>query len=218
MIKLIYHLTLHRSKCYLIQKYGKDFWKQFKANSDKTFAEILPQVPDIGYSIFSSNYEFGPSYIAWYKTFLELGVTQDETIQNIWTMNEKMVTTIPRPFLKVIGRLYLSGLRKKAAAHMIRQEKGYLHLYDWAITYHEIDQNSFELDIAECGLKKLAHQFKADGLLPGICRMDYLLSNLMGNGFVRTKTLGDGNDCCNCHYDLVGKCEWSPEKGFIDRK
>jgi len=218
MIKLIYHLTLHRSKCYLIQKYGKVFWKKFKANSDKTFAEILPQVPDIGDSIFSFSYEFGPSYIAWYKSFLELGSTQDEIIQNIWTMNEMMVTTIPRPFLKATGKIYLNGFRKKAATHVTRQVKGNLHPFDWAITYREINQNSFELDITECGLKKLAHQFKADGLLPGICRMDYLLANLMGTGFVRTKTLGDGDDCCNCHYDLIGKCNWSPEKGFTDRK
>ena len=218
MMKLIYTLTMHRSKRYLIKKYSKEFWKNFKANADKTFAEILPQVPDIGNSIFSFNYEFGPSYIAWYKSFLKLGFTGEEAIQNIWMMNEKMVTTIPRPFLKATGKTYLNGFRKKAAAHDALQEKGKLHPYDWNITYREINQNSFEIDIAECGLKKLAHQFDADGLLPGICRMDYLFSNLMGNGFVRSKTLGDGDSCCNCHYDLVGECEWAPEKGFAERK
>ncbi len=147
MIKLIYHLALHLSKCYLIQKYGKDFWIKFKATSDKTFAEILPQVPDIGNSIFSLNYKFGPSYIAWYKSFLELGTTQDETIQNIWTMNEKMVTTIPRPFLKATGKLYLNGFRKKAATHVTRQGKGDLHPYDWAITYREINQNCLNIGV-----------------------------------------------------------------------
>lgn len=73
MIKLIYHFTLNRSKSCLIQKYSKDFWIKFKVNSDKIFAEILPQVPEIGDSIFSFNYAFGPSYIAWYKSFFELG-------------------------------------------------------------------------------------------------------------------------------------------------
>lgn len=101
---------------------------------------------------------------------------------------------------------------------MVRQEKGNLHPYDWAMTYREINQNRVELDITECGLKKLAYQFNAEGLLPGICRIDYLLSHLMSNGFIRTKTLGDGDDCCNCQYELIGKCEWSPEKGFVDRK
>ncbi|WP_312101729.1 L-2-amino-thiazoline-4-carboxylic acid hydrolase [Pygmaiobacter massiliensis] len=218
MIKLIYNLTMCRSKSYLIKKYGKNFWRDFKTTSDENFSKILPKVPDIGNSVFSFSYEFGPSYIAWYKSFLKLGLTGEEAIQTIWVMNEKMVTTIPRPFLKATGKSYLNGFRKKAAAHVTLQDKGKLHPYDWHITYREINQNSFEFDITECGLKKLAHQFDADGLLPGICRMDYLFANLMGNGFVRSKTLGDGDNCCNCHYDLVGECEWSPEKGFTDRR
>lgn len=149
---------------------------------------------------------------------MKMGLTQQEIIKNIWLMNEKMVTTVPRPFLKTIGKMYLNGFRKKVVADMVRQQDKKLHPYDWKAVYREIDKNSFELDITECGLKKLTHDFDADGLLPGICRMDYMLSNLMGNGFVRTKTLGDGDYCCNCHYELVGKCDWSPEKGFIDRK
>ena len=42
--------------------------------------------------------------------------------------------------------------------------------------------------------------FHAEGMLPGICRMDYLFASRMKNGFERTKTLGDGDECCNCRY------------------
>ena len=218
MEKLIYKIAMRRSKSFLIRKYGIDFWENFKAVSDKTFLEVLPQVPDIGDSLFSFNYRFGSSYIAWYKSFLALGLSENEITHNIWTMNEKMITILPRPFLKATGKAYLNGFRKKATLHIAQQQREKLHQFDWKITYREINKNSFEIDITECGLKKLAYKFDADGLLPGICRMDYLVSHLMGNGFVRTKTLGDGDDCCNCHYDLVGKCDWSPEKGFEDRK
>lgn len=218
MIKLIYRFIMARSKGFIKDVYGRGFWIEFRSLSKKHLNEILPKVPDIGDSIFSFNYEFGPPYIAWYKSFLELGLTQDETIENIWKMNEKMVTAIPRPFLRFSGKSYMSGFRKKAAAHVERQNRGELHPYDWKVSFHEIDKNSFEIDINECALKKLAKDFDAEGLLPGICRMDYLFSSVMGNGFVRTKTLGDGDDCCNCHYDLEGKCEWSPEKGFVDRR
>lgn len=218
MEKLIYKITMYRSKFFLKKQYGNNFYRNFKIISGKYFDSILPKVPDIGKSIFALNYKFGPSYIAWYKAFMKMGLTQQEIIKNIWVMNEKMVTTVPRPFLKTIGKMYLNGFRKKAAAHMVLQQDKKLHPYDWKVVYREIDKDSFELDITECGLKKLTHDFDADGLLPGICRMDYMLSNLMGNGFVRTKTLGDGDYCCNCHYELAGKCDWSPEKGFVDRK
>jgi len=218
MTRLIYRFIMARSRGFIIEKYGAKFWQSFRALSKINFDSILPGVPDIGESIFSFNYDFGPPYIAWYKSFLSLGLSQEETIENIWKMNEKMATAIPSPFLHFSGKSYMNGFRKKAAAHVKRQNRGELHPYDWKVTYREIDKNSFEIDITECAMKKLSHDFDADGLLPGICRMDYLFSSVMGNGFVRTKTLGDGDDCCNCHYELEGKCEWSPEKGFSERK
>ncbi len=207
-----------RSRRFIINENGRDFLNKFRLLSKRHFNEILPKVPDIGESIFSFNYEFAPPYVAWYKSFIELGLTGDDAIKNIWKMNEKMVTAIPKSFLHLTGKTYMNGFRKKAAKHVERQNRGELHPYDWKVAFRDIDKNSFEIDITECAMKKLMHDLEADGLLPGICRMDYLFSSVMGNGFVRTKTLGDGNDCCNCHYDLEGKCEWSPEKGFAGRK
>jgi hypothetical protein len=40
----------------------------------------------------------------------------------------------------------------------------------------------------------------------------------MGLQFVRTKTLADGDDCCNNHIAGPGFTEWAPEKGFEVRK
>ena len=54
---------------------------------------------------------------------------------------------------------------------------------------------------------KLAADFHSEGLLPEICRMDYMYANIMGNCFERTKTLGDGDDCCNCRYFMKGDCK-----------
>jgi hypothetical protein len=217
-IKIIYIITMARSKQFLIEKYGKEFWKDFRNISKQNLYEILPKIVDIGDSLFSFNYKFGPCYVAWFKAFSKLGISVEEIGENIWTMNEKMVTTIPKPFLHLTGKLYLNGFRKKAASHVEKQNIGNLYPYDWKIRYREIDDNIFELDITECALKRMANDFGAIDLLPSICRMDYLFSYLMGNGFERTKTLGDGDDCCNCRYHIVGSCEWSPQKGFTDRK
>ena len=89
---------------------------------------------------------------------------------------------------------------------------------DWNIRYRNISDNCFEIDIYECAFRKLAKEYSVEGLLPGICRVDYMVAALMGTGFERTKTLGDGDDCCNCRYYLKGECKWEPEKGFINRK
>lgn len=48
--------------------------------------------------------------------------------------------------------------------------------------------------------------------------MDYSFANIENNGFGRTKTLGDEDNCCNCRYFFEGFCEWSLERVFVDRK
>lgn len=218
MIKVIYSFMMIRSRKILINKYGKAFWNGFRIRSKEKLAEILPLMPDIGKSIFSFSYKFAPACIACYNTFLESGLSQQEAWENIWLMSEKLVTTIPKFLLHFVGKSYLNSFRRKVTIHVERQQRNKLHPYDWQVTYREISENTFELDITKCGIKKLAHDLNAEGLLPGICRLDYLLSHLMGNGFERTKTLGDGDECCNCRYHIEGSCEWSPEKGFEGRR
>ena len=53
-----------------------------------------------------------------------------------------------------------------------------------------------------------------EGMLPGICSVDFMISHYMGNGFSRTKTLGAGDECCNCHYELQGTCPLHAPKGM----
>lgn len=210
MMKFIYLLTMSRSRKMIIQKYGKDFWDKFKSGSDKLFKEVLRETPDIGESVFSFNYAYAPSYVAWYKTMRALSMTAEQADELMWLMNEKMLLTVPKPFLHMTGKAYLNGFRKKAAKHMERQKNG-LHPFDWEISYRNIDSNSFKIDITKCGFIAYAKKFGAEGMLPGICSVDYMISHYMGNGFKRTTTLGYGDKCCDCHYELTGKCPLHPE-------
>ena len=123
-----------RSRKILVEKYGKEFWNSFSKRSNEKLAAILPLTPNIGNSIFSFNYQFGPAYIAWYLTFLELGLRQQEAWEAIWLMNEKMVKTVPKFLLHFTGKTYINGFRKKAAAHVERQHRNELHPYDWRVT------------------------------------------------------------------------------------
>lgn len=216
--KAIYRLTMFRVKKVIVQKYGNVFWTEFKINSKAHLSDILPQVNDIGDSIFAFNYDFCPAYIAWYKAYIGLGLSSDEACKEIWMMNEKLVTVIPKWLLDISVKGYIGAFRKKAQQHVQKQEARNLHPYDWKLVYREVSENTFKLDITECGMLKLSQDFDAMGMYPMICRMDYLFSHYMGNGFERTKTLGDGDNCCNCRYSIVGSCEWSPEKGFENRK
>ncbi|MEA4925675.1 MAG: L-2-amino-thiazoline-4-carboxylic acid hydrolase [Syntrophomonadaceae bacterium] len=203
----------------IIRRYGRSFYKNFKAKAKWEYRAILPQVPDIGDSIFKFNYAFTPAYIAWYKAFRTMGLDQACAVELIWKINENMLRLIPSWLLTRYGaKVYLGGFRKKAPQHAMKSAQNTLPEYDYKTRFREIDANAFEIDIYECGMKKLCEKFDASDLFPGVCRIDYLVSHYMGCGFYRTQTLGDGNACCNCRYEMTGSCSWEPEKGFEDRK
>lgn len=75
----------------IVQTYGKDFYIQFRNRSDSLFKSVLKETPDIGESIFPFNYAYAPSYVAWYKTMMELGLNQKQADELMWHMNEKML-------------------------------------------------------------------------------------------------------------------------------
>lgn len=78
MYGFIYHLTMMRSKGYIKKTYGADFWKQFKQSSDAVFKKVVKELPDISESIFSFNYAYAPSYVAWYKSMQKLGLDRKQ--------------------------------------------------------------------------------------------------------------------------------------------
>ena len=214
MQKFIYRLTMCRSKGYIQKQYGKSFWKSFREHSDAVFRQVAAELPDIGDSIFSFNYAYAPSYVAWYRSMRQLGLDAGQADDLMWKMNEKMLLSVPKPFLHMAGKSYLNSFRKKAKQHLQRQGKPGFSEYDWLIRYPGIDANSFEIDIRRCGFITVAKKYGVEGMLPGICSVDYMVSHYMGNGFSRTKTLGDGDECCNCHYELTGKCPLRAPEGM----
>lgn len=214
MQKFIYRLTMCRSKGYIQKQYGKSFWKSFREHSDAVFRQVAAELPDIGDSIFSFNYAYAPSYVTWYRSMRQLGLDAGQADDLMWKMNEKMLLSVPKPFLHMAGKSYLNSFRKKAKQHLQRQGKPGFSEYDWLIDYRDIDANSFEIDIRRCGFITVAKKYGVEGMLPGICSVDYMVSHYMGNGFSRTKTLGDGDECCNCHYELTGKCPLRAPEGM----
>ena len=126
---------------------------------------IVNSIIDIGDSIFSFQYKFGPCYISLYKSFQELNISPEEIDKNIWEMNERMITIFPKRIIKLIGKYYFNSFRKKSLSHVEKQNNNMLHPYDWKVRYKEIDKNTFELDIIEYGFKKASIDFGVEGLL-----------------------------------------------------
>jgi len=180
------------SKSRIIKEKGKSFYKSFFRSSKRILKEILPNVPDIGNSLFSFNYKFGVCYIAWYKALEVSDVDVEEAKKEIWYLTESFLHLVPRPLMRIAAKPYLNGWRKKAPVFEKLGNDNKLHPFDYKIRYIEIDCNTFELNFYECGMKKLYEKFDVMSLMPGVCRIDYLMFNYMGVGCSHNES-GKGN-------------------------
>lgn len=218
-IRAIFFLMLKTAKKNLIKEFGVEFYRKFNRLSKEYLKDMLPHVPYIGKSIFSLNYNYGPCYFAWYKAFLNLNIEKEKALNLIWQINEDFVKAFPKRLIHWFAKnMYLGVFRKRASQAEEKGKKGNLHPFDWKIEYIDIDENKFVINIYQCGMLKLAEKFGFTEMFPAVCRMDYLFSHYFGNTFKRKGTLADGDECCDCWYQFPGECQWSPEKGFTDRK
>ena len=210
---VVYRFAMLRAKSVLKKQLGTVRTKQLYAASNQFFPQIVQKTPDIGDSVFHFNYAFAPAYIAWYKAASQTELSADETKGLLWLMNEKVISAVPPVFCKWYGSKYLTDFRKNAPLQAAKTKAGTLHPYDFAIDYISQDNTHFGIDITRCGMRTLAADFDAMGIFPTVCRVDYMIGHILHSGFERTKTLADGDDCCDCHYIIGGTCAWDAEKG-----
>lgn len=57
-------------------------------------------------------------------------------------------------------------------------------------------------DYHECGICKICRDEGCFELAKYLCRLDYIIADMMGAKLVRTQTLADGGDHCNFRYSL----------------
>jgi hypothetical protein len=203
----------------ICRKYGKGFWKQFKAISDKRFNELIGKFEGIGQSMFALNYAYAPGYVAEFTAMESLGLSRRECDILMLNMNERMITTIPKPLLHTVGKAYYRNMSKKADMRVRTSNKPIaIHKFDWDIDYRRIGEDKFEIDIKTCGFIAYTQKYGGENMLPGICRIDYMLSHYMNIGFSRTGTLAFGDACCDCKYEMNGGCEWDAEKALDELK
>ena len=215
--KFLYRLTMVRSRNLIQDKYGKDFRNKFKDLSDRRFKELMAEFQDIGDSMFAFNYCYAPGYVAWYTSMEKLGLDLHERDVLMLEMNERMLCTVPKPLLHAVGKAYYRNMSKGAKRRMEKKPKS-IHPFDWEMEYTEDDKDNFRIDIKTCGFIAYTKKYGGEGMLPGICQVDYMISHYMNVGFERTQTLGAGGRCCDGCYHIKGKCDFDIEQRLAERR
>lgn len=69
---------------------------------------------------------------------------------------------------------------------------------DWEFTYQK-GKGEFYCTYTQCGICKLAKREHMERFLPCMCHMDFATYEMVGAKLFRTKTLANGDECCNFH-------------------
>lgn len=71
---------------------------------------------------------------------------------------------------------------------------------DWVFDFsYDLSVPEYYVTHHECGVCKIAQREDLMFLMPHMCVMDYLTIEYKGGKLIRTKTLGNGDDCCDFH-------------------
>ena len=71
---------------------------------------------------------------------------------------------------------------------------------DWVFDFsYDLSVPEYFVTHRECGVCKLAQRENLTFLTPHMCVMDYPTVEYKGGKLLRTKTLGEGGDCCDFH-------------------
>jgi len=208
LIKVANTLMMAGAKSMLKRKRGHENYSKFKQMVSLYKERLYPFIPYLGKTVFDNSYYFANCYFFFFAALKDLGYSAEEAMRIIWKMNESVMRLMPAPVRILTGKYYANRSRKMGISATQKGKVNNLHPYDWKIEYESVSKNKWIFNVSECYILKMAKQFNMTEMFPHVCRMDYLFSHYFRQGFYRDKTLGDGDNICNCCWEIPGNCEW----------
>ena len=170
--------------------------KKKKAAIYQEYKTILSRASDIGaHNMLLSSYALAAYFIAMCR---HTGLTPEDNYQ----LMEKMISTSSLPKL-LLGNSEQYFSDKKMEQRRVWSKETHQHRYqnDWVVDVLEGSGDyDFGLDYTECGVCKLCRDEGCFELAHYLCKLDFLLVEVVGAKLVRTETLADGGDKCDFRF------------------
>ncbi len=174
--------------------------KEYKKKVKKEYKAMLLRTPDIGGSSLEINL-----YIAAFVFALHKASPQRITPQIV----DEMVTAVfNSPFLIKVHKnkkcvLFTDKVQNKKISESIKSQTSCYEL-DWKFNYQK-GKDEFFNTYTECGICKLGKRENCFEFVPCLCNMDERNYRNEGGLLSRTKTLANGDECCNFHVTKIKK-------------
>lgn len=170
----------------------------YKKKVKKEFKAMLLRTPDIGGSSLESNL-----YIAAFVFSLYKAAPNKITSEIV----DRMVAAVfDSPFMVKAHKnkkctMFTDKVHEKKLAES-RASRNSKYELDWKFDYRKgVDE--FYNTYTECGICKLGHRENCFEFVPCLCNMDERNYRNEGGQLHRTKTLANGDDCCDFHVTKI---------------
>lgn len=196
-VKLIYQFYHSSVKAELKRRgFSKDVTKKI-ANEHK---RIVDHAKDIGNSKLLSSYIMGSYFIALNRS------TGRSAEENYEIFRDGLCAS--KLFHKVMGDAdsYLDPKRMPGRLQWSEDSHKRKYENDWVVDILPgNDEYDLGYDYHECGICKLCQDEGCPELAAYLCRMDYVLADIMHMELVRTGTIAEGASYCDFRYSRPHK-------------
>lgn len=163
----------------------------------REYRAVLERAEDIGKSRLMSSYCMGAYFIA-LNRMTQLSPEECFELYKDGLYGNKL-------FHKAVGDVdsYLDGKKMAGRKEWSRQSHLKKYRNDWVVDIIEGGpQDDFVLgyDYHTCGICNLCRDEGCFELAKYLCRMDYVLADMMGMKLTRTQTLAEGGKYCDFRY------------------
>lgn len=159
------------------------------------YKNIVLRAKDIGNSRLLSGYLMAAYFIALNRN---TGLSPED---NYKLFEEGLYAS--SLFHKVLGNADRYLDIKKMPQRKIWEKESHERKYenDWVVdVLSKTDDYELGYDYHECGICKLCQDEGCFELAQYLCRLDFVIADIMGMELKRTKTLADGGDFCDFRY------------------
>lgn len=172
--------------------------KAYKKKVKAEYKAMLLRTPDIGGSSLEMNLYIAAFVFSLYKA------EPDKITPDI--VNEMVTAVFDSPFMIKAHKnkkcvLFTDKVQDQKVKESIASQNSKYEL-DWKFHY-EKGVDEFYNTYTECGICKLGKRENCFEFVPCLCNMDERNYRNMGGELHRTKTLGQGDECCNFHVTKI---------------
>lgn len=174
--------------------------KQYKKKVKKEYKAMLLRTPDIGGSSLEMNLYIAAFVFSLYKA------EPSEITPEI--VNQMVDAVFDSPFMIKAHKnkkctLFSDKVQDKKVKESIASQNSKYEL-DWKYDYKK-GKEEFYNTYTECGICKLGLRENCFEFVPCLCNMDERSYRNEGGQLHRTKTLANGDECCNFHVTKIEK-------------